>query len=169
MIPVPRGAGIASRSKNGETLVKSLLKLVVLGVIVLAVVGWFRGWYSLSHEKDANNHEHVDVDVNTDKVRSDFDVVLAKSRNMLDKAGDALKSAKDKASKASGDQKTQLDRKISDLEATRDSLQNRLEQLNRKAADQTDLAKQESAHQIADLEKQIADLDAAIQKALSSH
>ena len=49
---------------------RRLFGLVVVVVIVLAVVGYFRGWWNLSTSHD-NANTHIDVTVNHDKVKQD--------------------------------------------------------------------------------------------------
>jgi preprotein translocase subunit SecF len=142
--------------------VKSLLKLFVLLVVVTAAVGYFKGWYSFSVETDANGHKVIKTDVDTQKMSQDLEVVTAKSRDLLSRIGDKLKSLKDKSAKSSGEQKTKIDVTIQDLERRRDQLQADLDRLNQETG-------AKAAEQRKSIEKQLDELDDALQKALSGH
>ena len=75
---------------------KILLVLVVL-VIGIAVLGYVRGWYTVS----SNGENSVNVTVDKDKLKVDEDKAKAKLEGLKDKiqekAGEIKKDAKEKA------------------------------------------------------------------------
>ena len=60
---------------------KILSALLVLVVIVLVVVGFYRGWFRASGGDSANN-SHVTMSVNQGKIRSDKNKVVNDVQNM---------------------------------------------------------------------------------------
>ncbi|MGC9261385.1 MAG: hypothetical protein ACP5I8_15070 [Phycisphaerae bacterium] len=59
---------------------KALSTLLVLLVVVLIVVGFYRGWFRISGADNAN-HSHVTMTVNQAKIRSDKNKVVNDVRN----------------------------------------------------------------------------------------
>jgi len=141
---------------------KTLLKLLFVAALLVGVVGWWEDWFKFSYRTGEDGHSRLTIDADNEKIRHDLDVVKAKSRDMLDRAGDQLKSLKEKASTSTGEQKTKIDRSIRDLEDKRDNLQDQLVRLS----DQTGESAETARHTI---ERQIVELDAAIEKAKTSH
>ena len=60
---------------------KVLSALLVLIVIVLVVVGFYRGWFRISGA-DSSNQSHVTMSVNQAKIRSDKNKAVNAVQNM---------------------------------------------------------------------------------------
>ncbi len=60
---------------------KVLSALLVLIVIVLVVVGFYRGWFRISGA-DSSNNSHVTMSVDQAKIRSDKDKAVDAVQNM---------------------------------------------------------------------------------------
>jgi ribosomal protein S1 len=71
---------------------RSLLALLFLLLIVLAVVGYFRGWFFVSTADDLRRDEvNVNVKVDTEKVKEDVDAARKSARELGNDANKALK------------------------------------------------------------------------------
>lgn len=55
---------------------RNLLALVGLGVVVFGVMGWYKGWYSVSSEKGGS----MQVEVNKTKLIHDGKEIIEKGR-----------------------------------------------------------------------------------------
>jgi hypothetical protein len=75
--------------RSVEGFVKGFL--IFLFVVAIAVVGlgFYRGWWSVSSSKDADNKVHIDLTVNKDKLTEDEKAALRKVQG-------AEQAAKDK-------------------------------------------------------------------------
>ncbi len=60
---------------------KVLSALLVLIIVGLVVVGFYRGWFRVSGA-DSGNNSHVTMSVNQAKIRSDKDKVVNDVQNM---------------------------------------------------------------------------------------
>jgi hypothetical protein len=59
------------RARRKETLMRNLLALAAFVLIVLGVVGYYRGWYSIKETTVDDGQRKFEVDVNTKKFRED--------------------------------------------------------------------------------------------------
>jgi multidrug efflux pump subunit AcrB len=67
---------------------KRVLLVIAVLVAVVAVIGFYRGWFHFSSDSNDNN-AHVTVSVDNDQIREDKD-------NAVDKVQDLGQQAKDK-------------------------------------------------------------------------
>ena len=51
---------------------RNLLALLGAVVVAFAVVGWYRGWYSVEKETDRAGHESVNIEIDRNKISSDL-------------------------------------------------------------------------------------------------
>ncbi len=55
---------------------KTLIRLIVVIAIVVVGIGFYRGWFALTSDREAqNNNVEVKLSVDTDKVKHDTDAV----------------------------------------------------------------------------------------------
>ncbi len=55
---------------------KTLVQLIVVVAIVVVGVGFYRGWFTVTNDREAeNNNVEVKLTVDTDKVKQDTDAV----------------------------------------------------------------------------------------------
>lgn len=73
---------------------RTLLRLLVVAVLGLAVLGFFRGWFSVSNQgRDAgSNKVNVNLTLDPDKVREDAEKVKEKTAELGNQARDKVKS-----------------------------------------------------------------------------
>lgn len=51
---------------------RNLLALLGAAVIILAVVGWFRNWYTVDSEAGPSGHHSVNIDIDKDRINKDI-------------------------------------------------------------------------------------------------
>ena len=76
---------------------RSLLSLLVVTVLVLVVVGFFRGWFTLSGDGRGTESSKVTLTVDTDKVKEDAEKAKDKTAEF---SGKVKEEAKDLAGQA---------------------------------------------------------------------
>ena len=74
---------------------RNLLALVAFVVLVVAGIGWYRGWYHVEKTSAQDGHHSYKVDVNTNKVKDDV-------RNGEDKIHKAIEGISNDAKKGEG-------------------------------------------------------------------
>lgn len=55
-----------------ETLMRSLLFLLFMGVVVFLVAGWFLDWYDINSVKNSNGKTSIQFDINNNKIKEDI-------------------------------------------------------------------------------------------------
>jgi hypothetical protein len=71
---------------------KNLVFLVFLAILGFAVAGYFLGWYEITGVPSSSGHHRLQIDINTTKIKDDFD-------RGTDKLQDGINQAKDAAGK----------------------------------------------------------------------
>jgi nitrogen fixation-related uncharacterized protein len=88
----PGGCASLVQSEMTVRSVEGFVKgfLIFLFVVAIAVVGlgFYRGWWSVSSTKDADNKVHIDLTVNKDKLSEDEKAALKKVQSVEPTARD---------------------------------------------------------------------------------
>jgi hypothetical protein len=50
---------------------RNLLALAALAVLAFLGLGWYLGWYKVLSESAADGHRQIQIDVNTNKIKTD--------------------------------------------------------------------------------------------------
>lgn len=50
---------------------RNLLALAALGLIIFLGMGWYLGWYNVHTGPTTDGHTHIEVDLNTGKIKTD--------------------------------------------------------------------------------------------------
>ena len=79
---------------------KGFLIFLVVAVIAVGGFGLYRGWWSVSSEKGADNKTHIDITVNKDKFSEDGKAALKKVEAVEQKVKDKVAGTKEKADSA---------------------------------------------------------------------
>jgi hypothetical protein len=66
---------------------RNLLALAAAIVVIIAVVGWYQGWYRVETEPAADGHREVTIDINGAKVGEDLNKGKAKVKEILGHKG----------------------------------------------------------------------------------
>jgi len=51
---------------------RNLLALLGAMVVAFAVVGWYRGWYTVENESGKDGHEAVNIEINRGRISEDL-------------------------------------------------------------------------------------------------
>ena len=71
---------------------KNLVFLLFLAVLGFAAAGYFLGWYEITGVPSSGGHHRLQIDINTTKIKDDFD-------RGTEKVQEGINHAKDAASK----------------------------------------------------------------------
>jgi hypothetical protein len=64
---------------------KNMLALAAFGVLVVAAVGYFLGWYHISSTKAPTGHNQVTIDIDAQKVKQDVEKGKQKVQDIMHK------------------------------------------------------------------------------------
>jgi len=77
---------------------RNLLALVGAAVILVAVVGWYRNWYSVETTPSSGGHQSVNIDIDRSRISDDIhrgeeriQDALERTRREADKQGQSNK------------------------------------------------------------------------------
>jgi hypothetical protein len=56
---------------GGGSSMRNTLALLAAGLIVVAGVGWYLGWYRVQTTPSSDGHQHISIDVNKKKIAED--------------------------------------------------------------------------------------------------
>ena len=54
---------------------RNFLALAAAAVIVVAAVGWYLGWYSISSSTDPSGHQNININLNNQRIKDDLNKV----------------------------------------------------------------------------------------------
>ena len=64
---------------------KNLVFVLFLAVLLFAVVGWFLDWYSIADLHSSSGRHRLQIEVDTNKIRSDLDKGQAKFQETIER------------------------------------------------------------------------------------
>jgi hypothetical protein len=109
--------------------VKTVLALVVVIVIGVVVLGFYRGWFETGTKQD-DGKQHVDLSVNTNKFKEDKEnlkkTLAAKSKSLKDK----LAGLTDKVKTLSGEAKAKAQKEIDALTKKHQQIESKTKQVD---------------------------------------
>ncbi len=73
---------------------KNTLALAAAATLVVIVTGWYLGWYTVKTTKNLDGTEHVDVDVDSNKVRADVNKGIKKGEKIVQEIEDQSSAPK---------------------------------------------------------------------------
>jgi hypothetical protein len=68
---------------------RNLLALAAAIVVIVAVVGWYQGWYKVKTEVEPDGHREVTIDIDRGKVGEDLNKGKTKVKELIDNRGGA--------------------------------------------------------------------------------
>jgi chromosome segregation ATPase len=137
---------------------KQLLVFVLVVVVAIGVLGYWRGWYSLSTEGK------VDVQVNPTKFKQDKEdfskSVGEKTKAMKAQVANLWK----KTEGLKGDDKAQTEKELADLEKKHERLEKQIKDLEDSGQEKFESIKQDLSKSLEDVEKKIEELTKKLEK-----
>jgi hypothetical protein len=107
---------------------KKVLAVLAVVVVVLAVVGFWRGWFTVETSKE-DGKVHADLTVNKDKFKQDKAKLKAKAAEKSKALKEQLAGLREKAKGLSGEEKAKADKEIDDLSKKHEGLEAHLKDL----------------------------------------
>jgi hypothetical protein len=80
---------------------KNTLAFAAAATLVLIGTGWYLGWYTVKTTKNVDGTEHVDVDVDSNKVRADVNKGIKKGEKIVHEIEDQSSAPKGSGSASS--------------------------------------------------------------------
>src|SRR5262245_3234561 len=80
---------------GGEEQMRALFGLLIVAVIAIVAVGFYRGWFSLSWEKTDDNKGQVTGTVDNDKIEADKKRAIEEVKGLGSKANAHTTTAKE--------------------------------------------------------------------------
>lgn len=71
---------------------RNLLALIGLAVVVVAVVGWYRNWYTVENSPGQGGHPSLSIDFDREKIEGDLHKGGEKLHQAIDRAQQEVKS-----------------------------------------------------------------------------
>lgn len=137
---------------------RKLLSIILVLVVVVGALGYWRGWFSVSREGK------VDVQVVPEKFNQDkaafSKAVGEKARTMKDKVADLWK----KSEGLTGDDKAHAKQELGELEKQHERLEKQLKELDAAGQDRFESIKQDLSRSIEEVEKKIQELTKRLEK-----
>ena len=78
---------------------KNLVFLLFLAVLAFAVIGYWQEWFKIEGVPSGEGHRRLQIDINTTKIKSDFDRGAERVQDGISHVKDGAEKAKDAASK----------------------------------------------------------------------
>ena len=137
---------------------KRLLVVVLVVVVAVAALGYWRGWFSLTKEGK------VDVQADTAKIQQDKEAfsktVGEKAKAMKGKVADLWK----KTEGLTGDDKAHAEKELAELEKKHERLEKQLKELEEAGPDRFESTKQDLSKTLEEVEKKIEELTKKLEK-----
>jgi hypothetical protein len=80
---------------------KNALAFAAAATLVLIGAGWYLGWYTVKTTRNLDGTEHVDVDVDSNKVRADVNKGIKKGEKIVNEIDDQQSTSKGSGSSSS--------------------------------------------------------------------
>jgi TolA-binding protein len=137
---------------------KRLLVVVLALVVVVGVVGYWRGWFSVVREGK------VDVEVDSAKFKQDKQAfsktVGVKAKAMKEQVANLWK----KSEGLTGEDKAQVQKELDELKRKHDRLEQQIKELEDSGQDRFDSIKQDLSKSLEEVEKKTEDLTKKMEK-----
>ena len=65
------------------SIMRNLLAMAGLASVIFLGLGWYLGWYKIQNASSPDGHRHIQIDVDTNKVKSDVGKGEAKIHDIL--------------------------------------------------------------------------------------
>jgi hypothetical protein len=62
---------------------RNLLALAALALLLFLGLGWYLGWYKVQNAPAADGHRHIEIDLDTNKIKSDVNKEENKLHDLL--------------------------------------------------------------------------------------
>jgi hypothetical protein len=126
-----------------------ILALVLILLIAVGVVGFWRGWFEFQTNK-AVGKVHADFSVNKEKFQQDKEILKKKIAEKSKALKDKLASMRGKATDLSGEAKANADREIEELAKKQENLDAKLNDVDEATEEKLESLKQGLTNSLED-------------------
>jgi predicted negative regulator of RcsB-dependent stress response len=147
--------------KSGQrrfAAMKKLLVFVLVLVVAVVAVGYWRGWFSFS--KDGK----VNVQGDSAKFEQDKEAFSKAAGEKAKSLKDQFASLRNKSEGLTGDDKAQTQKELAELEKKHERLEKQLKELDDAGQDKFESIKQDLTKSIEEVEKKIEELSKKLEK-----
>lgn len=137
---------------------KKLLVVVLVLVMGIGALGYWRGWFSVTHDGK------VDVQVDAANFKKDKDAFSASAHAQLKSAKAKVGRLWTKAKGLTGDEKVQTEKELAALEKKHERLEKQLGELESAGSDRFDSIKQDLSKNLEAVEQKIDELTQKLAK-----
>jgi predicted nucleic acid-binding Zn-ribbon protein len=150
-----KATGIISR---GFSTMKKLLVVVLVLLVGIAALGYWRGWFSVTSRGD------TDVQVDQAKFKRDKDTFSTTVGEKTRALKSRITSLWTKTEGLTGDEKTRAKKELGELEKKHERLERQLKELEDAGTDKFESIKQDLSRALEDVEKEIEALTQKLAK-----
>jgi hypothetical protein len=129
---------------------KNLLVVLVLLLVAILALGYYRGWFSVTQE-DGN----VQVQTDSAKFKRDKALFTRLINQRAQDLKDTIAGLRQKSEGLTGDAKTQAEEEVADLEKKRERLEKQLQELESAGADKFETIKEDLGKSLQEVEMKI--------------
>ena len=137
---------------------KKLLLVVLVLLVGVAALGYWRGWFSL------NKNSNTEVQVDSSKFQHDKDAFISSVGEKTKALKGRIAGLGTKTDGLAGDEKTQVKKELAELETKHKRLENQLKELQEASSDRFESIKQDLSKALEDVEKKIEELTQKLTK-----
>ena len=131
---------------------KNLLVVVVVLLVAVGAVGYWRGWYSVTNEGK------IEVQVDQAKVQQDKEAFRKAVGEKAQTMKDQVASLWEKSEGLTGDDKAHAQRELGELKKQQDRLERQIKELEDASHDRFETIKQDLSKTLEEVEKKIEEL-----------
>ena len=74
------------KSEKGMFM-KNIVSMAATGLVIFACLGWYLDWYKVARTTTPDGKQHIDIDINTKRIESDWDKARNQATSYLNTGG----------------------------------------------------------------------------------
>lgn len=74
------------KSEKGMFM-KNIVTMAATGLVIFACLGWYLDWYKVARTTTPDGRQHIDIDINTKRIESDWEKARNQATNYLNTGG----------------------------------------------------------------------------------